>query len=142
MAVIVPTCAELTLKRQLLRRVRKLRKAIISFVMSVCPHGATRLPLDLCSWNLTLEDFLKILRKKFSFRYNLSRKTCTLHEDVCTFMTVSRSVLLRMKTASDKSCRENQNKHFMINNVFTKNVAFMRQCGRNMLEPDRPQMII
>jgi len=35
-------------------RVRKLRKAIIAFVMSVsdCPHGATRLPLEELWWSL------------------------------------------------------------------------------------------
>ena len=42
----------------------KLRKAITSFVMSVCPsirpHGTTRLPLDEFSWNLLFESFSKI----------------------------------------------------------------------------------
>ena len=36
MTFIVPTFAELKLKRQLFKRVRKLRKTIITFVMSVC----------------------------------------------------------------------------------------------------------
>jgi len=30
----------------------KLRKAIIRFVMFVCPHGTTQLPLHVFSWNL------------------------------------------------------------------------------------------
>jgi hypothetical protein len=33
----------------------------------------------------------------------------TLHEDVSTFMTVSRWILLRMRKFSDKSGKENQN---------------------------------
>jgi len=32
----------------------------------------------------------------------------TLHEDVCTFMTVSCLILVRMRIVSDESCRENQ----------------------------------
>ena len=39
----------------------------------------------------------------------------TLHEDVSVFMTKHRSIL-RMRNVSDKSCRENQNMHFMFNN--------------------------
>jgi hypothetical protein len=33
-------------------------------------------------------------------------------------MTVSRCMLLRMRNIWDKSCRENQNTHFMFNNFF------------------------
>jgi len=38
---------------------------------------------------------------------------CTLREDLCTFMILSRSVLLRMRTISATRCRETQNTHFM-----------------------------
>jgi hypothetical protein len=44
----------------------------------------------------------------------------TLHKDQYTFMNVSRSILLKMRNISDKRRRENQNKHFMFNNVFPK----------------------
>jgi hypothetical protein len=37
--------------------------------------------------------------------------TGTLHEDLCTFTIISRSVLVKIRNASDKSCRENQNTH-------------------------------
>ena len=37
----------------------KLRKATISFVMSVRPHGKYRLPLDGFSLNFVSEDFSK-----------------------------------------------------------------------------------
>jgi hypothetical protein len=33
----------------------------------------------------------------------------TLHEDLFTFLIISRSILLRMRNVSDKICRENQN---------------------------------
>ena len=38
---------------------------------------------------------------------------------------ISVSVLLRMINVSDKSCRENQNIHFVFSNVFSKIVSFM-----------------
>ena len=46
--------------------------------------------------------------------------------ETCTFMTISHSVLLRMKNFADENYRENQNTHFMFNNFFSKVVPFMR----------------
>jgi len=40
-----------------------------------------------------------------------------LHEDVCSFMIISRSVCLTINV-SVKGCSENQNTHFIFNNVF------------------------
>jgi len=54
----------------------------------------------------------------------------TLHEDKYAFLIISRSVLNRMRNVQDKSCRENQNTHFISNNFFSKIVPFMRQCGK------------
>jgi hypothetical protein len=48
------------------------------------------------------------------------------------------SLLLRMRTVSDKSCRESKNKHFMSNNYFSKNLPFVWE---NFVKPfDRPRM--
>jgi hypothetical protein len=44
--------------------------------------------------------------------------TATLHEDQYTFLIILGSVLFRMRNTSGKRCRENQNTHFMFNNVF------------------------
>ena len=41
----------------------KLRTATINFIMSVCPQGTTRLPLDGFSWNLIFVDFSKFVQK-------------------------------------------------------------------------------
>jgi hypothetical protein len=48
------------LSQSLLCTVAKLQKTTISVVMSVCPHGITRPPLDGFSWNLIFEYFSKI----------------------------------------------------------------------------------
>jgi hypothetical protein len=53
--------------QQFLGAFAKLRKTIISFVMSVRPHGTTRLPLDRFSWNLIFAYFSKICEENSSF---------------------------------------------------------------------------
>jgi len=40
-----------------------------------------------------------------------------------------------MRNVSDKSCRENQNTHFMFKNFFSKVVPFMRQCQKILYSP-------
>jgi len=56
----------------------------------------------------------------------MTGRTGTLHEDQYTLLTISRSILLRMRDGLDKSCRENQNTHFVFNNSFSRIVQFMR----------------
>jgi hypothetical protein len=50
-----------------------------------------------------------------------------LHVDQYTFLTIPRSVLLRMKYFSNKCCRDNQYTHFVLNFVFffSKVMPFM-----------------
>jgi hypothetical protein len=69
--------------------------------------------------------YLGILRKglrKFKFHYNQTITAGTSHEDRCTYLVISRSVLLTLRNVSDKRCRENQNTHFAFNN-FSENRA-------------------
>jgi hypothetical protein len=48
----------------------KFRKTVISFFMSVCPHGRTQLPLEGFSWNLMCEDFSKTYRENWGLVKN------------------------------------------------------------------------
>jgi len=57
-------------------------------------------------------------------------------------MTIWRSVLLRMRNVSDKSCTENQNTHFVFSNFFSENRAVYEIMGKNIVERERPQMTI
>ena len=57
------------------------------------------------------------------------KKTVTFREDRYTFLIISRSVLLKIKNVSGQSCRENENTHFVLSNIFPKTVPFMRKCG-------------
>ena len=61
----------------------------------------------------------------------------TLHEDLWTFMIMSRGIFLRMRNVSDKICRENQNTHFMFNKFFSENRAVYEIIWKNIIEPDR-----
>ena len=53
----------------------------------------------------------------------------TSNEHVRTFI-ISRSVFLRMRTAWDRSCRQNQSTHIMFSNLFPKIVPCMRYRGK------------
>jgi len=66
----------------------------------------------------------------------------TLHEDKYTFMVICHLVLPRMTNVSDKSSRENQNTHFMVNKFFFLNHAIYEVMWKNMVEPDKPEMAI
>jgi len=78
--------------------------------MPVRLHGTARLPLDGFSLNLVI---FENLSRKFKFSENLSRITDTVHGDQYTFLVISRTVF-RMKSVSDKSCRENQNTLYVV----------------------------
>ena len=48
----------------------------------------------------------------------------TSHEGTCKFAIIHRIIILRMRNVSDKSCREIQNTHFMLNDFF-----FFENCA-------------
>ena len=66
----------------------------------------------------------------------------TSHEEQYTFVIVSRSVILRMKHVSDKSCTENQNTHIMFDNVVFENCAVYEIMWENAVERGRLQTAI
>ena len=79
-----------------------LRKATVSHV---CPHELGPHWTDFHEiWRVFYEN----LSRKFKFHENLTSIAYNLHEDQCTFLTIRRSVLLRMRNVSGKSCRENK----------------------------------
>jgi hypothetical protein len=71
--------------------------------------------------------------RKFKFHSNPARIRGTLHRDQYTIVTISRSLLLRMRNISYKRCRENQNTHIMFNDLFRKSYRLkgnVEKCGR------------
>jgi len=49
------------------------------------------------------------MSRKLKFGYNMTNITGTLHTNQCPHMIIFHLILLRMRTLSDKTCRENQN---------------------------------
>jgi len=95
----------------------KLRKATISFVMSVCSS------VHLSEWNnsaLTGQTFIKFdiqwFFENLSGKFQVSLQFDKNNQYI--FLIISRSFLLRMRTVSEKRGRENKNTHFMQNNFF------------------------
>jgi hypothetical protein len=66
----------------------------------------------------------------------------TILENQYTFLITSRSVLLRMRNVSGKSCRENQNTHFGSVTPPPPNRAVFEIMRENILEPDRTLITI
>ena len=59
-------------------------------------------------------------------------------------MTISRSLLLSEGNIAEKLCRENQNTHFILNNLFffSENRALYEIMRTNNVEPGKPQIKI
>ena len=97
---------------------------------SVCPSVRVE---QLCSewadyheiWHASI--FWKSV-EKIQVSLKSDKNDVFLHDNRYTFLITSRSLLLRMRHVSDKSCIENQNTHFMLGNVPSKLVSFTRQC--------------
>ena len=53
-------------------------------------------------------------------------------------MTTFRSVLFRTRNVAYKSCRENQNTHFMLKTFFFENRAVYEVMWKNVVQPDKP----
>jgi hypothetical protein len=66
-------------------------------------------------------------------------RTGTLYEDLHILLIISRSVLLRMRNVSDKSCRQHQNT-FYAQFFFFENLAVYEITWEKMVEPGRPQI--
>ena len=64
-----------------------------------------------------------------------------LDPTICTFMIISRRILLRVRNISDNSCRENKNRYIMFSNFFfLKNHAVYEVMWKEMSY--RPQVTI
>jgi hypothetical protein len=67
--------------------------------------------------------------RKFKYRSQQG----TLHDDEYTFLIISRSVLLRMRNVSDKSCTEQQNTHIVFNNFSPQSCSVYEKMWKNMV---------
>jgi hypothetical protein len=66
-------------------RSQNCEKRLVSFVMSVRPHGTTRLPVDRFSWNLIFEYFSKIWRENSGF-LKIWQESRALYVKICVHL--------------------------------------------------------
>ena len=127
----------------------KLRKANITFAMSVSPYVC--LLVRTSSWNnlaptlqicvkIYISLFFKNLSRKLKFHYDLTIITDTLHEDLYAFM-ISHWITLTMKNISDIFCSENQTTYFC-SKTFPENSAVFEIMWKNMVQTDRLQVTV
>jgi hypothetical protein len=89
--------------------------------------------------------YLSIFRKcvnKIEVSLKSDKKDRYLTWRPVSIFIISRWILLRMKDVSDKSCRENQNTHFVFSNIFFENFVVYEIMWKNLLQTDRLQMTI
>ena len=76
------------------------------------------------------------VKQKFWFESHIRNEAKIIH--ACAFLIVFRLITLRMRCL-DESYRENQNKHFIFNNLLPEICALfsgnVKNCGKNMVEP-------
>ena len=115
----------------------KLRKATISFVMSVrlsawsisAPTGPTFMKFYIWA-------FFENVSGKFKLNYSRTSIKRTSHSDQYTFFIVSRWVL-KMKNVSHISCREYRNTHFVFNDFFFENLTVYEIMWTNTVQRGR-----
>ena len=120
----------------------KLRKATISFVLSV----------RLSAWNSsapTGRNFMTyvwaLFRKpveKIQISLKSDKNNWYFTADVSTFMTVSRWILLRVRNISDKTCTEYENTRSSYSVPPPPENGAVYAIMINVVEPERPQLTI
>ena len=111
---------------------------LASSCQSVCPpvrlHGITRLPLDDFNEFWYWRIFLKSV-EKFKVLLVSDKNNGHFTWRPTYILIISRSFLLRMRTVSDESCRENQNTQCSII-FFSESLASYEVMWKSMVEPD------
>jgi hypothetical protein len=121
----------------------KLRKATISFVMSicpsVCPHGTTWLPLDRFSWNLIFDYFSKNYRRSSSLIKIGQKLRALCVKTTRHFWSYLAQFFLELETFETRVVEEMKT-HILCSVTIVENRAFYEIMWRNIVEPDRPKM--
>jgi hypothetical protein len=117
---------------------KRLLTSLCLYVRLYLPHVTNWIPLDGIFITFYIWVFSESLSRKDKFDWNLTITTDILHAERCIFMIIPPLILLRMRNASDKSCRKNQNTFHV--EIFFQNQAVYKILWKNMVEPERPQM--
>ena len=116
-----------------------LRKATISFIISVRAHVTIRLPPDGFSWNLIV--FWKSVEKIHVSLISDKNNGYLTWISTCTYDN-TRWIILRMENVSGKSCRENRNTPYFSITFFIENLAVYMMAWKNMVKPGQATDVI
>jgi len=121
-------------------KLKKKKRFLTSSCLSLLYPSAWKIKsllLDGFSWNLIFEHILKSVDKiEGSLNSNKNNRYFTWR--LCTFMTISRWIILRMKMFQARVVKKIENTHCRFNIFFSENRAFYEIMWRNTLEPDMP----
>jgi hypothetical protein len=79
--------------------------------------------------------------EKIKFYQSLPGMTGTVHEDLYTFLIISRSVILRIRNISEKNVKKIQT-FFVLDNFFFEYRSVYEIMCENIVEPGRSQIIL
>jgi hypothetical protein len=109
---------------------QNFKKRLPSSCLPVCPSVRPSTRNSAPTTRTFMTFYMSIFRKsveKTPVSLKSDKNNGTVHKVQYTFLNISRSVLLRMRYVSCKSCRDNQNTHFLFHDFFfSKNLPFMR----------------
>jgi hypothetical protein len=89
---------------------------------------------------LVFEDFSNIFEKIRDVLKSDNSNGC-LHEDLCTFMIISRTFVLKIRVFYTKVIEKIKTR-ILCSITFAENRAIYEIMWKNMLEPGRPQVTI
>lgn len=116
------------------RRFRKIAKSGHQLChVSPSFRSCVRMEQLYPNWTDFHELYLRIIQKyvrKIKVRLKSDKKTGTSHVDLCTFIGICRSILLRMRNVLENFV-ERIKTHFIFKNCFLKIIPFMKQCENN-----------
>jgi hypothetical protein len=120
----------------------KFWKVTISLIMSVCLSVCMK--LASCHWMDIHEMwYLSIFEKffeKIQVWWNSEKNDRYSTWRPVYILIISCLVFPRMRNASDKSCRENQNTRVMYSNILFENRVIYEIMWKNLVGPHRLQM--
>ena len=81
--------------------------------------------------------------EKIKWSLTSDKMTGTLCKDLCSFMIVSRRIILRTRNVSDEIKKKKNQETFYVQKLFfPENLTVYEMMGENIAQPDRPQMTI
>jgi hypothetical protein len=86
--------------------------------------------------------FLENLSRKIQVSLKSDKNIGYLNEGRCTFLIMSRSVLLRTRSVSDKSCKQIETHSLCPITFFFRKSCRLWNNWKDIVEPDRTQMTI